>query len=69
MHASIANDSVVHRLTTGTFVVLSGTWKACPPGKEQSHELHIKKVEVLGLANAEVRRILMPSNIIVTVQL
>ena len=48
---------MVHRLTTGTFVVLSGTWKACPPGKEQSHELHTTQVDILGPANAEVRGI------------
>ncbi|KAE8153935.1 hypothetical protein BDV25DRAFT_167968 [Aspergillus avenaceus] len=40
-------------LSTGTAVEISGIWKACPPGKEQSHELQTTDVNVVGAADAE----------------
>ncbi|KAI9929213.1 hypothetical protein ASPWEDRAFT_36800 [Aspergillus wentii DTO 134E9] len=40
-------------LSTGTAVEISGLWKACPPGKEQSHELQTTDVNVVGAADAE----------------
>ncbi|KAH8423993.1 asparagine--tRNA ligase SLM5 [Aspergillus melleus] len=40
-------------LTTGTAVEISGVWKACPPGKEQSHELQTTAVNVVGEADPE----------------
>ncbi|PLB53086.1 asparaginyl-tRNA synthetase [Aspergillus steynii IBT 23096] len=40
-------------LTTGTTVEISGIWKACPPGKEQSHELQTTAVNVVGEADPE----------------
>ncbi|KAI9043763.1 asparaginyl-tRNA synthetase Slm5 [Aspergillus affinis] len=40
-------------LTTGTAVEISGVWKACPPGKEQSHELQTTTVNVVGEADPE----------------
>ena len=44
-----------HRLSTGTAVEISGVWKACPPGKEQTHELQTTDVTVVGAADPEVR--------------
>ena len=41
-------------LGTGTAVRLSGVWRSSPSGKEQSHELHVEDVQVLGPANPEV---------------
>ncbi|EAW09534.1 asparagine--tRNA ligase SLM5 [Aspergillus clavatus NRRL 1] len=40
-------------LATGTAVEISGLWKACPPGKEQSHELQTTEVKVVGRADPE----------------
>ncbi|KAG2024902.1 hypothetical protein GB937_003602 [Aspergillus fischeri] len=40
-------------LSTGTAVEISGLWKACPPGKEQSHELQTTEVKVVGQAEPE----------------
>ncbi|KAJ5174831.1 Nucleic acid-binding OB-fold [Penicillium canariense] len=40
-------------LSTGTAVEISGIWKACPPGKEQTHELQTTKVTVVGTADPE----------------
>ncbi|KAB8213732.1 hypothetical protein BDV33DRAFT_184181 [Aspergillus novoparasiticus] len=40
-------------LSTGTAVEISGIWKACPPGKEQTHELQTTDVNVLGKADPE----------------
>ena len=42
------------RLTTGTAVEISGLWKTCPPGKEQSHELQTTEVIILGACDPEV---------------
>lgn len=35
-------------LTTGDAVSIEGEWAECPPGKQQSHELHAHRVRVLG---------------------
>ncbi|KAL1613733.1 asparaginyl-tRNA synthetase [Diplodia seriata] len=35
-------------LSTGTAVSIEGVWHECPPGKQQSHELHAHGVRVLG---------------------
>ncbi|KAJ5095588.1 Nucleic acid-binding OB-fold-containing protein [Penicillium alfredii] len=40
-------------LSTGTAVQVSGIWKACPPGKEQSHELQTTDVTVVGASDSE----------------
>ena len=40
--------------------MLKGTWVPCPSGKEQTHELHVDTVEVLGPTNAEVSQIAAP---------
>ncbi|OJJ51415.1 hypothetical protein ASPZODRAFT_55344 [Penicilliopsis zonata CBS 506.65] len=40
-------------LSTGTAVEISGLWKACPPGKEQTHELQTTDVTVVGAADPE----------------
>ncbi|KAJ5693008.1 hypothetical protein N7462_002431 [Penicillium macrosclerotiorum] len=40
-------------LSTGTAVEISGIWKACPPGKEQTHELQTTDVTVVGAADPE----------------
>ena len=42
------------RLGTGTAVIISGAWRECPPGKEQSHELHAEEVSIVGVTDAEV---------------
>ncbi|KAH1907838.1 hypothetical protein KXV57_003870 [Aspergillus fumigatus] len=40
-------------LSTGTAVEISGLWKACPPGKEQTHELQTTEVKIVGQAEPE----------------
>ncbi|MCJ1355920.1 MAG: asparaginyl-tRNA synthetase [Icmadophila ericetorum] len=40
-------------LGTGTAVTISGLWKPCPPGKEQTHELHAEDVKIVGVADPE----------------
>ncbi|KAL4908052.1 hypothetical protein BDW74DRAFT_148510 [Aspergillus multicolor] len=40
-------------LSTGTAIEISGVWKACPPGKEQSHELQVTAVDIMGKAHPE----------------
>ncbi|KAL5359802.1 hypothetical protein BJX96DRAFT_174694 [Aspergillus floccosus] len=40
-------------LSTGTAVEISGIWKACPPGKEQTHELQATEVKIVGEADPE----------------
>ncbi|KAL4897807.1 hypothetical protein BDV59DRAFT_198074 [Aspergillus ambiguus] len=40
-------------LSTGTAVEISGIWKACPPGKEQTHELQATEVRIVGEADPE----------------
>ncbi|KAL1959785.1 hypothetical protein VTO42DRAFT_930 [Malbranchea cinnamomea] len=40
-------------LTTGAAVEISGLWKPCPPGKEQTHELQATEVSVVGEADAK----------------
>lgn len=42
-------------LSTGAAIEISGVWKACPPGKEQTHELQTTEVKIVGEANPEVR--------------
>lgn len=45
------------RLSTGTAVEVRGVWKACPPGKEQTHELQATDVSIVGAADPQVRRL------------
>ncbi|KAJ6138582.1 hypothetical protein N7471_005068 [Penicillium samsonianum] len=40
-------------LSTGTAIEISGIWKACPPGKEQTHELQTTDVKVVGASDPE----------------
>ncbi|KAL4931226.1 asparagine--tRNA ligase SLM5 [Aspergillus undulatus] len=40
-------------LSTGTALEISGTWKASPPGKEQSHELRATGVKIVGKTDSE----------------
>lgn len=41
-------------MTTGAAVEISGLWKRCPPGKEQTHELQATEVTVVGEADVQV---------------
>ncbi|KAL4921863.1 hypothetical protein BDW62DRAFT_97801 [Aspergillus aurantiobrunneus] len=50
---TLSNGFSYHRLSTGTAIEISGIWKACPPGKEQSHELQATAVNVVGRADPE----------------
>lgn len=53
--ASKSNASVFSSsLSTGAAVEISGKWKACPPGKEQTHELQTTDVTVVGASDPEV---------------
>lgn len=45
-----------YRLSTGTAIEISGVWKACPAGKEQSHELQTTDVNVVGATDPQVGR-------------
>lgn len=47
-------DFVLCSLSTGTAIEISGIWKACPAGKEQTHELQTSKIRIVGDADAEV---------------
>ncbi|EEA20774.1 asparaginyl-tRNA synthetase [Talaromyces marneffei ATCC 18224] len=40
-------------LSTGTAIEISGIWKACPAGKEQTHELQTSEIRIVGDADAE----------------
>ncbi|OKL60541.1 hypothetical protein UA08_04344 [Talaromyces atroroseus] len=40
-------------LSTGAAIEISGIWKACPPGKEQTHELQTTTIQVVGDADPE----------------
>ncbi|PYI19743.1 asparaginyl-tRNA synthetase Slm5 [Aspergillus japonicus CBS 114.51] len=40
-------------LTKGTTLEITGVWKACPPGKSQTHELHATSVHIIGETDAE----------------
>lgn len=46
---------VLFSLSTGATIEISGIWKACPAGKEQTHELQTSEIRVVGDADAEVR--------------
>ncbi|KAJ5094441.1 hypothetical protein N7456_010302 [Penicillium angulare] len=50
---AILNPEQATSLSTGTAVSVSGIWKACPPGKKQSHELQITDVAVTGASEPE----------------
>ena len=44
-------------LGTGTTIEIRGIWRPAPPGKEQSHELKADHVSIIGVADAEVRKL------------
>ncbi|QSS63528.1 hypothetical protein I7I51_00586 [Histoplasma capsulatum] len=48
------------RLSTGSAVDISGVWQPCPPGKEQSHELHATEVKITGETDPEVSFVPIP---------
>ncbi|EPS30024.1 hypothetical protein PDE_04974 [Penicillium oxalicum 114-2] len=50
---AILKPAQAAELSTGTAIEISGIWKACPPGKEQTHELQATNVTVVGSANPE----------------
>ncbi|RDK44645.1 asparaginyl-tRNA synthetase Slm5 [Aspergillus phoenicis ATCC 13157] len=50
---AILNPSQAAELSTGTAVEISGVWKACPPGKEQTHELQATSVNIVGKTDPE----------------
>ena len=54
-----ADHSWYQSLGTGTAVTISGLWRASPPGKEQTHELHAEDVRVVGTADAEVNQFIL----------
>lgn len=49
-------DIVLYSLSTGTAIEISGIWKACPAGKEQTHELQTSEIRIVGDADAEVNK-------------
>ena len=56
LHVSVARSltpSCLCSLTVGAAVRLTGSWVASP-GSAQSHELHVRRVEVLGPSDAKV---------------
>lgn len=53
--ARIEMTYVLFSLSTGTAIEISGIWKACPAGKEQTHELQTSTIRIVGDADAEVR--------------
>ncbi|KAL4747292.1 hypothetical protein BDW72DRAFT_209686 [Aspergillus terricola var. indicus] len=50
---AILKPAQAAELSTGTAIEISGIWKACPPGKEQSHELQATSVNIVGAAEPE----------------
>ncbi|EKV06913.1 Asparaginyl-tRNA synthetase Slm5, putative [Penicillium digitatum PHI26] len=50
---AILNPAQAADLSTGTAIEISGIWKACPPGKEQTHELQTTDVKVVGASDPE----------------
>ncbi|OOF96657.1 hypothetical protein ASPCADRAFT_206846 [Aspergillus carbonarius ITEM 5010] len=50
---AILKPSQAAELSTGTAVEISGLWKACPPGKEQTHELQATAVNIVGKTDPE----------------
>ncbi len=42
------------RLGTGAAVLISGRWQPAPPGKEQSYELNVDDLRILGPTDSEV---------------
>ncbi|KAJ5493016.1 Asparagine--tRNA ligase [Penicillium diatomitis] len=50
---AILKPSQAAELSTGAAIEISGIWKACPPGKEQTHELQATEVNIVGNANPE----------------
>ena len=47
-------DTTWYRLAPGIAVSLTGSWAASPAGKEQSHELQVQQVQILGENDASV---------------
>ncbi|KAL4810072.1 hypothetical protein BDV18DRAFT_130245 [Aspergillus unguis] len=50
---AILQPAQAAELSTGTAIEISGIWKACPPGKEQTHELQATTVNIVGKADPE----------------
>jgi hypothetical protein len=51
MHASTFRPTLTRllgRLSNGTAVRLTGSWRQSPNPKVQSHELHVKEVDIIG---------------------
>ncbi|KAI4086553.1 MAG: hypothetical protein LQ344_007456 [Seirophora lacunosa] len=49
----VLSPDQVQGLSTGASVTVQGVLRPSPPGKEQSHELHAEKVDVIGAADPE----------------
>ncbi|KAJ6115694.1 hypothetical protein N7523_006111 [Penicillium sp. IBT 18751x] len=50
---AILKSAQAAELSTGAAVEITGIWKACPPGKEQTHELQTTDVTVVGASDPE----------------
>lgn len=52
--STLADHRIVHSLSTGTSVAISGSWQPSPPLKEQSYELKAKEVRIVGSTEPDV---------------